>query len=286
MLSTSDLVVSAEAAIDLQLHTVNSDGQWTPEGLLEHLAREQFALAAITDHDRPDTAAALQQLALAANVPLLAAAEMSASWRGGVVDVLCFGFALNHPALFEVAQDVARRQRENSRAVYERLCQQGHLAPGQPEALNAVLEAPSAGQPHALAALVQSQVAGISEGAAGDLVWGAGCRFAATDIASVVDAAHRSGAVCVIAHPGRRDGFVCFDADLLDQLRQDVAIDGIEAYYPAHTPEQTAMYLAYAEQHGLLVSAGSDSHGPGKPPIPYPARLCAGLLGRLGVRVA
>src|SRR5262245_49716876 len=91
-LSTTDLVLASDAAIDLQLHTTYSDGTWLPEQLIDYLAREQFGLAAITDHDRVDTVAALQHLALEKQVALLVATEMSATWQGGVTDVLCFGF--------------------------------------------------------------------------------------------------------------------------------------------------------------------------------------------------
>jgi 3',5'-nucleoside bisphosphate phosphatase len=106
------------------------------------------------------------------------------------------------------------------------------------------------------------------------------------DPAAIVEAAHQSGAVCILAHPGRRDGFVCYDHALLDELREEAAIDGIEVYYPLHTPEQTALYEAYARQHGLLISAGSDSHSPDQPPIKYRAELCRALLERVGVPVA
>jgi 3',5'-nucleoside bisphosphate phosphatase len=64
-----------------------------------------------------------------------------------------------------------------------------------------------------------------------------------------------------------------------------VPIDGIEAYYPAHSDEQIDMFLAYAAEHNLLVSAGSDSHGPDRLPIKYPAAKCRALLERLGVTV-
>jgi hypothetical protein len=45
-------------------------------------------------------------------------------------------------------------------------------------------------------------------------------------------------------------------------------------------------YLAYAGQHDLLISAGSDSHGPpGRMPIKYRAELCQRLLERVGIQV-
>ena len=76
-----------------------------------------------------------------------------------------------------------------------------------------------------------------------------------------------------------------YDVPLLDQFRQEVPIDGLEVYYPAHTPAQTAMYREYAQRHHLLTSAGSDSHDPGKPPIKYRAEWGRGLLERVGIQI-
>ena len=51
-------------------------------------------------------------------------------------------------------------------------------------------------------------------------------------------------------------------------------------------PEQVASFHAYAEQHNLLVSAGSDSHAPDQRlPIRYPASHARRLLERLGIAV-
>lgn len=99
-------ILAADAAIDLQTHTLLSDGRWTPVALLDHAAQAQFSLLAITDHDRPDTVGALQELAQAAGVALLVAAEMTTTWRDGMVDVLCFGFDPAAQPLQAVARDL------------------------------------------------------------------------------------------------------------------------------------------------------------------------------------
>src|SRR5690606_6390245 len=75
--STDNLVLAANAPVDLQTHTTNSDGQWQPETLIRHFASEGFGLAAVTDHDRVDTVEALQQLAHQHQMPILVAAEFS-----------------------------------------------------------------------------------------------------------------------------------------------------------------------------------------------------------------
>src|SRR6266851_10116919 len=110
---TTHLVLAPDAAIDLQLHTTYSDGTWTPEQLIDYLVSEQFGLVAITDHDRIDTAAALQHLAVEKQLPLLTAVEMSTSWRGELTDVLCYGFDPEQTELRELAHVIAHRQREN-----------------------------------------------------------------------------------------------------------------------------------------------------------------------------
>jgi hypothetical protein len=150
--------------------------------------------------------------------------------------------------------------------------------------LPALLATPSSRQPFALVALLEEQGYGLGEPPAGRIAFEAGCAFAASEPAAVAE--HQSGAVCLLAHPGRADGFTTFDVELLDQFRQEVPIDGLEVYYPRHTPAQTEMYRVYAERHRLLISAGSDSHGPEMPPIKYRAELCRGLLKRLGIEIA
>ncbi len=77
-----------------------------------------------------------------------------------------------------------------------------------------------------------------------------------------------------------------FDAALLDEFRQEAPIDGLEVYHPVNSPEKVELYRAYAGQHGLLVSAGSDSHKPEKPPIKYQAGQCRALLERLGLPIS
>jgi 3',5'-nucleoside bisphosphate phosphatase len=296
-LSTTGLSLAADSAIDLHLHTTYSDGRWTVESLLDHLLAKQFSLAAITDHDRTDTLVSIQQLALDKHIPVLVGVEMTTLWQDEMsgkdelsglpcmTDLLCFGFDPGPNALNDLAQDLLRRQRENTREVYENLQRKGFTFSQDPDELTALLETPSPQQPHALAALLIRHGYGTGQPSAGRIILEAGCTFAMNDLAAVVEAAHQSGAVCLIAHPGHADGFVTYDVQRLDKLRQEIPIDGLEVYQPKHTPEQTAMYLEYAQKHDLLVSSGSDSHKPEKPPIKYRAELSRDLLERMGIQI-
>jgi predicted metal-dependent phosphoesterase TrpH len=280
-LSMTGLSLTANATIDLQLHTTYSDGDWTDEQLLDYLIAERFSLAAITDHDRVDIARELQKLATDKHFPLLVAVEMSAMWKGNLTDLLCYGFNPDDNHLDALAQDVTRRQHENTRQIFHDLLSQGYAL--DPQDLERMLAMSAARQLPELLALVSKSIQ--DEKAIGRTLLNAGFTYMTHQPATIVEAAHQSGAVCILAHPGRSDGFVCYDPTLLDELRLEAPIDGIEAYYPLHTAEQTAEYLAYAEHHHLLISAGSDSHSSNKPPIKYKAGLCRDLLERLGIQI-
>lgn len=283
--STSHLVLASDASIDLQLHTVSSDGTWLPDQLIDYLIKDGFALAAITDHDRLDTVAPLQKLAATKGFPLLTAVEMSASWHGKATDVLCYGFdPANCNDLNDLAQYVARRQRENTREVYARLALNGDLPPESEESddLNIILRTSNAQQPHDLVALVKKYQP--THPSPGKLVKEAGFFLATVDLHAVVATTHKSGGVCLIAHPGRA-GEIVYDEALFDRLRAEVPIDGLEVYYPAHSASRVSRYLVYARKHNLLISAGSDSHGRDYLPVKYPANLCRALLQRLGIQI-
>jgi predicted metal-dependent phosphoesterase TrpH len=282
-LSTTGLNLAADAAIDLHLHTTYSDGRWTLETLLDHLLREEFRLAAITDHDRTDMVAGIQQLALEKHLPVLVGVEMSTTWKGELTDLLCYGFDPDHNALGDLTQDLLLRQQENTRQAFEYIQKQGLIL--SPEALPAVLAKPSAEQPHSIVPCVEAQGYSLDDPAVRKILRESGITFATNEPAAVVEAAHRSGCICLLAHPGHGDGFVTFDVQLLDQFRQEAPIDGLEVYHPVNTPAQTEMYREYAQRHLLLTSAGSDSHRPEKPPIKYRAELCRGLLERVGILI-
>jgi predicted metal-dependent phosphoesterase TrpH len=115
----------------------------------------------------------------------------------------------------------------------------------------------------------------------------AGYRSIKVSMAEAVEAAHHSGAICLIAHPGRREAnFTFYSLELLDQVRAEIPLDGIEVYHPMHTPELVETYLAYAREHKLLQSTGSDSHSlPTRMPIKYRAEISRALLERVEIEV-
>lgn len=281
---TTHLVLAPDASIDLQLHTTASDGVWTPHQLVDYLVSEQFALVAVTDHHRMDTIAQMQQIAAERQLPVLTGVEMSTAWNGKEIDVLCYGFDLADNALSVLAEAVVHRHLANVQEVSAQLHQKGYTFPRQKEVLQKVGGHPR--HPNDLALLLQAHGYGSSPASVWSILHDAGSRWSTSDLVAVVDAAHRSGAVCMIAHPGKGgENHLGYDGPFLDQLWREAPIDGLEVYHPHHTSQQVALYLEYALEHHLLISSGSDSHGPHQPPVKYRAELSQTFLERVGIQV-
>ncbi|MBV9711799.1 MAG: PHP domain-containing protein [Ktedonobacteraceae bacterium] len=265
------------------MHTNYSDGRWPAQQLIDYLVAEHFDLVAVTDHDRVDKVAEIQALAAEKHLPILAGVEMSTQWNGKMAHLLCYGFdpAQNH--LQSVTTKVVQLQLENTYAVNAELKRQGYAFPRQEEVLaenGGTLRLPS---DNIRLLLAHGYAANNRVGL--QMIEKAGFRSMQADMGDTVEAAHRSGAVCLIAHPGRREnGFTFYDTGLLDQLRASVPIDGIEIYHPYHSPDVIATYLEYVQKHDLLLSTGSDSHSiPGRMPRKHRAEISKKLLERLGI---
>ena len=284
-LLTTDLTLAPDASIDLHMHTNYSDGRWPPEQLIDFLVTEGFAMVSITDHDRVDTVAGIQEMAAQKKLPVLAGVEMSTQWHGKMGHVLCYGFDPQQNYLFEITQSVVNRQLENTYSVNEELRRKGYEFPRQEEVLaenGGKLRRPADNgrllREHGYAPDWQTALQIIRE---------AGFQSIMADMATTVDAAHRSGAVCIIAHPGRNErNFTFYDIALLDEVRAEVPLDGIEVYHPYNSPEMVKAYLEYVRKHNLLLSTGSDSHShPGRMPIKHRAEISRDLLERVGIQV-
>ncbi len=286
--------LSGDAPIDLQLHTVYSDGDWEPVALFDHLAAAGFRLAAVTDHDRMDRLSELTALGAARSVGVVPGVEVTATWHGRVAHLLCYAGPGPTPdaptlppdgALARLTAATVAGVRANTAAVRAELERRGYAFPRAEEVLAALPDPLARPASNARLLLAHDYVATTGEALA--LMAEAGYHIISAPLAEAVAAAHADGALALLAHPGRHDAEIPrYPPELLAQVCDEVPLDGIEAYYPRHTPEQTAGYLAFARERGLLVSAGSDSHGPRQRlPIAYPARDVAALLERLGVTI-
>ncbi len=271
--------------IDLHLHTTYSDGHWRASDLFEHLGEAKFSVVAVTDHDIVDHLDDMRALGAARGVHVISGAEVTTNWRGMIAHLLCYADRFTGDALARLMDATRQGMYENTRAVLRELERRGYRFPRREEVLRD--QGGEVVRPIDNARLLLEHGEATDLAQALEMIGDAGYRISSAPLAEAVDAAHASGAVTLLAHPGRGGGEIQqYEPPMVDAMQAEIPLDGIEAHYATHTPDQVAAYTRLAAARGLMISAGSDSHGPRQRfPIAYPAAYAARVLAHCGVAV-
>jgi predicted metal-dependent phosphoesterase TrpH len=278
--------------IDLQIHTSATPGHatWEPEALAEAAVAAGLSVIAVTDHNTTAGVAAAQAAGARHGVRVLSGVEIDTGFPAGgragastkLWHTLVYGAPPDDPGIVALCRAVFERNAADAGRLRALLAGRGFRLPG----LDALGRPPNVAEVGAALAR-HNQLAGR---VAGEDDEAAGMRYVLSEVpggytpvsvAEVIAAAHAAGGLAVLAHPGRSKGVYAIPADEDDVAAMAAAgLDGVEVFYPAHTPEQRHRFHALARRHGLLVTAGSDSHGPHQPfarVSPEELRLAPGL---------
>jgi predicted metal-dependent phosphoesterase TrpH len=274
-------------AVDLHLHTLASDGFWTTAALIDYLAERNFAVAAVCDHDTQDSVAEAIRLGEERGITVIPGVEMTCAWNDRQVHLLVYGIDPRRTdpvtAPFQaVLAEIETLLRIRGVDAMRRFESSGRALPSLNEAMGGRALRPY----HVLRAAIKDGHGKELKDTAELLVELGGHFTGDLPLEQVVAAAHESGGICVIAHPGRGDSVGLVTEQDIDTILQTIPIDGLEAHYRSYSDADTALYRRLADERGLLISSGSDSHGPNRPdPRAWQAIWSAGLLARLGIDV-
>ena len=182
-------------------------------------------------------------------------------------DLHILGYAFDHTdgTLLEALEDFRADRVRRIFAMADRLRELGfalddatfkdHAAPGRPHIADALLAHPANAE-----RLREEGIDGKNALFPAYLVPGAPgyVRRSRPTVAQAIDVIHAAGGLAVWAHP-------YWDLDEpLPTLRAfaGCGIDGVEAFYPTFSAEQTAALHATARELGLLTTGSTDFHGP------------------------
>ena len=261
--------------VDLHMHSKASDGSDTIPELLKKIQTLGIHTFAVTDHDKIDGAAEMEQI-VPEDIRFIRGVELSCKTGKDKCHILGYNYDLNDKAFLAFVAEAfsVRINKTYNRLSYleekfgfrftDEEKEEQLRNPGKPQ-LKKLLEKklrelqPDAGP------------VDIYETYFKDMPGGR------VDAARAIRAVKAAGGIAVWAHPLGGTGEKRLTKEQFPVLLKklcDAGLDGLECCYSEYTSEESGWLCRAAAEHGLLVSGGSDYHGTGKP------HLHPGMLNR------
>ena len=270
--------------IDLHVHSLVSDGSFTPTELAFHAKEQGLSAFALTDHDviagTEDAAAAAQE----AGVEFINGMELTADFKGHKIHVVCLGFDPEHAAfqtvykkvraikegrIEDIIEFVRRKGVDISWEKVEKFAYKGLMDRYAIMRYLVSLHMYDRAQPlwdHYL------------DPAAVEL----GLNFSIT-AEEALPLIHKAGGVTSLAHFHKNIGLGNLDnrqqqEQAILELHQ-LGLDGMERYYPNYSAEDEAFAAQMIQKYDLLPTGGTDFHGKNRPQI----EMGTGINGNISV---
>ncbi len=251
-----------EKLADLHIHSFFSDGTLSPEEILLQAEAAGVSLVAITDHDELAGTQRLMRLSIPAGMTVVSGVELDAMEGGVNYHILGYGIRSEDEAFARfvrmegaLLEDVNRQLIEKLSADYPCITLQDYDAFTYDRRL---------GGWKALHYFIHKGLSSTLQ--AGFAVYARyhhdyGC-VPFPGVAEVCRAIHQAGGKAILAHPGRVIPATT-KGELISVIRRlhKLGLDGLECYYPSHSPWVTEACLCYCHEHGLWITGGSDCHG-------------------------
>ena len=246
---------------DLHIHTTYSDGTDSPREIFELSKQHGLNTIAITDHDCVAGVKEAHKFKHEYNVSFIDAVELSAMWKGKYVHVLGYYIDTSNIELYRYIKESSADKTENTRINFENAKQKGvisynwarvpELNPGQTR-LSGL---------HVVKAMEMDSYTVPDMGymdfftkyflASSD-------EFIDTEKMTPynsIDVIKAAGGIPILAHPK----LIGSDENVLEFI--EYGAQGLEAYHPIHSQEETEKYLKTASDRGLYITGGTDWHG-------------------------
>lgn len=262
--------------IDLHLHTTASDGQYPPEEVVAMCRALGLSAIAVADHNSVESVARAESEALAAGIEFAPAIELDTVFRGRDLHVLGYFIAYQSSACRAYLEEIYRAKLEQTRKRVAKL-QTAGMAIEFEELMKISSRRLPTGKQFIAALLLHEEnlkdprVRSYVDGPRSNspylnfyLDWLRAGQPAFVPLSEQpAERALREiktlGGVPILAHPS--------DTPVADvHALIDLGLRGLEVYSSYHDPATSQKFLDLARDRRVLVTAGSDYHGPAVKP--------------------
>lgn len=243
--------------VDLHIHSTASDGVLKPSEVVHLALKRGLSVIALTDHDTLSGIAEAQTAAAATGLEVIPGVEISS--EGGWGDLHFLGLYVDpeNSFLSERLQAMREARLQRARQMVKKLARLGmSLDWGE---VRTLARGQSVGRPHIARALLKRGYVSSTKEAFDRYINRDGPAYVPRlrlMPAEVIEAIHQAGGVAVLAHPAYSGAL-----DLIETF-VSCGLQGLEVYYPEHSPQDRQALLDLCRRYGLLATGGSDFHAP------------------------
>lgn len=251
--------MNTKQTADLHIHTVASDGTYTPREILEEAREIGLAAISITDHDSVDSVSQAMSLASDYGIEVIPGIEISVELPANELHLLGYYLDYKNKELLDRLFLLQQTRLDRAREMVKKLERMGF--PLDMETLLPDQVSGSIGRLHIAQGLLKAgYIRNIPE-AFKRYIGNDGPAYVPKMKISIKEAMSmifNAGGVPVLAHPGplNRD-------DIIPELIE-LGLVGLEAFYPSYSKFQTNHYIELARYYKILATGGSDFHGSNK----------------------
>lgn len=247
---------------DLHLHTIFSDGTYSPLELIAESKKAGLSTIAVVDHDTVEGIGETLEIAKTANIEVLSGLELSAEYDSTEIHILGYLIDYKNNGLMEKLETLKKNRIDRIYKIVDKLKDIGISL--NPQDIFALAKQGTVGRLHVARALVSGgKVSSIFEAFQkyiGDKcpAYILGFKLSPKEAIKLIKDA---GGISVLAHPYTLNN----DELILEFIHYGLM--GLEVYYPEHSQAMINFYLNLAKSHNLVVTGGSDCHGNAKPEV-------------------
>ncbi len=261
------MAYNSYGGIDLHIHSTASDGSLLPTEIVDIAHRLHLGAFAITDHDTIEGAREILTISLPLGLNFIPGIEMSAAppqsfGLSGSLHLLGYGIDVENPELNELLVLLHQSRDNRTPQIINSLSQLGiqlTMADIQAQVGSGII-----GRPHIASALVAKGYAESIDDAFDRYLSKGKPAYVdkfRVSCQKAMETIRTAGGLTVLAHPY----LVSQDSSIIEKLVETLiplGLAGIECYYPEHPTEATSFYRDIAQRKGLLITGGTDFHGP------------------------
>lgn len=242
--------------VDLHTHSTASDGVYTPVEVVHIALTHQMDVIALTDHDNVSGVRPARQTAEGTGLEVLAGVELSAEDERTDRHILGYLIDVDSQPLRATLTELRDARTHRAERMVQKLAALGVDIPL--ERVLTLADQGSVGRPHVAQALLERGYVGSIQEAFEKYIGNGGPAYVPhyrLEPKQAIALIHEAGGVAVLAHPGHYPDY----REVITSL-VPLGLDGIEVYYPDHTPAIVEDLRVLARQYNLVMTAGSDFH--------------------------